>query len=487
MSLARSQSRDTESETDYEELASEFDLVSDSKAAFICLSGGENNALAVALLSKMTLDIGFLERPCNFRNLFRGVTIAGDGGSVAAAISIMEGHISFFWKLVDAGVSLSTMLSMSTTYTRDTMTLGALALLSLVRQCSGANREHDRDIGQIAEAWTAQDNVTVLRCIHSLLECGVELSEDICPLDSLRDEHYSLGASAVVIAAESGHWGTVDRLLEEGICLEDRSRFIRVINQWLDFSHVASTPGEDLRFFELDQAETGYSSEPIAAWWAFEALHAPSHHMKIALLTEPARRQITRGLLKACRASNEMPPSCLKVLVKFGHLGLAQDFFDLVVKLENPRWFDQHWSPGERALRWCLDAIVQESRRTHRLRRLRAIPFLEKYIMEGAVLVQSFLGWWPSGYVRALIRLPTEMSTTLPDSYGAILEQIAQLHYPLVRVVPTQGPDRNRSLDQLLVPVATLNDCCTQCDVANATWFGWECQKSTGGCGRICP
>ena len=367
------------------------------------------------------------------------------------------------------------------------MTLGALALLSMVRQCSGANRDKDRDIDQFADAWAAHDCVTVLRSILSLLECGVELSENICPLVSPRDEHYSLGASAVVTAAESGHWATVDRLLEEGIRLEDKSRFIRVINQWLDFAPVASTAEEDLRFFELEQAETGYSSEPIAAWWAFEALHAPSDDLRIALLSEPARRQITRGLLKACRASNEMPPACLKVLVKFAHLGLAQDFFDMVVKLENPRWFDQHWSPGDRALLWCLDAIVQESGRAHRLRRLRAIPFLEEHIMEGAVLVQSFLGWWPSGYVKALIRLPTEMSTTLPDSYGAILKQIAQLHYPLVRVVPTQGPDRNGSPEQILEPVATLNESCTQCGIANATWFGWECQKSTGGCGRICP
>jgi hypothetical protein len=174
-----------------------------------------------------------------------------------------------------------------------------------------------------------------------------------------------------------------------------------------------------------------------------------------------------------------MPPACLKVLVKFAHLGLAQDFFDMVVKLENPRWFDQHWSPGDRALLWCLDAIVQESGRAHRLRRLRAIPFLEEHIMEGAILVQSYLGWWPVGYAMALIRLPTEMSTTLPGSYGVILEQIAQLQYPLVRVV--------RTVNQILEPVATLNECCTQCDVANATWFGWECQKSTGGCGRICP
>ena len=172
LSLTRSRARESDSDNE-DELASEFDLDSDSEAAFICLSGGDNNALAVALLSKMTLDIGFLERPCNFRNLFRGVTIAGDGGSVAAAISIMEGHISFFWKLVDAGVSLSTMLSMNSTYTRDTMTLGALALLSLVRQCSGANRGEDRDIGQIAGTWAAHDNVTVLRCIHSLLDRGV--------------------------------------------------------------------------------------------------------------------------------------------------------------------------------------------------------------------------------------------------------------------------------------------------------------------------
>ena len=307
----------------------------------------------------------------------------------------------------------------------------------------------------------------------------MELSENICPHDSLRVDHYSLGATAVVTAAESGHWVTVNRLLEAGICLEDKSRFVRVIKQWLDFTPVASTAEEDLRFFELEQACLGYSSEPIAAWWAFEALHDPSYHLKIALLTEPARRQITRGLLKACRASNEMPPACLKVLVKFAHLGLAQDFFDMVVKLENPRWFDQHWSPGDRALLWCLDAIVQESGRAHRLRRLRAIPFLEEHIMEGAVLVQHYLGWWPVGYAKPLIRLPTEMSTTLPGSYGVILEQIAHLQYPLVRVVPI--------VKQILEPVATLNECCTQCDEANATWFSWECHKSTGGCGRICP
>ena len=483
-SLARA--RGTESDSDDEaEIASEFDLATASDAAFICLSGGDDNALAVAMLRKMTLDTGFLKRPCKFRNLFRRVTIAGDGGSIAAAISIMEGQISFFWKLVDAGVSLGSLVSMySDTMTlgarkRDTMTLGALALLSLVRQCSGANREEDRDKGQIADAWAVHDYVTVLRCIHSLLDCGVELSENICPHDSLRDVHYSLGATAVVTAAESGHWATVDRLLEEGICLEDKSRFIRVINQWLDFTPVASTAEEDLRFFKLEQAWLGYSSEPIAAWWAFEALHAPSHHLNIALLTKPARCQITRGLLKACRASNEMPPACLKVLVKFAHLGLAQDYFDIVVKLENPRWFDQHWSPGERALFWCLDSIVQESGRVHRLRRLRAIPFLEEHIMESAVLVQSYLGWWPVGYAMALIRLPTEMSTTLPGSYGVILEQIAHLQYPLVRVVPI--------VNQILEPVATLNECCTQCDEANATWFSWECQKSTGGCGRICP
>ena len=297
----------------------------------------------------------------------------------------------------------------------------------------------------------------------------MELSENICPHDSLRDEHYSLGASAVVTAAESGHWATVERLLEEGIRLEDKSRFIRVNNQWLDFTCVASTTEVDLRFIELEQAETGYSSEPIAAWWAFEALHDPSYHLKIALLTEPARRQITRGLLKACRASNEMPPSCLKVLVKFGHLGLAQDFFDMVVKLENPRWFDQHWSPGERALFWCLDAIVQQSGRAHRLRRLRAIPFLEKHIMQGVVLVESFLGWWHFRYVSALIQLPTELFTTLLDSCGAMLEKIDQLHFPLVRVVPAQGHDRNGSPQQTSAPLATPIERCTQCDVANAT------------------
>ena len=233
--------------------------------------------------------------------------------------------------------------------------------------------------------------------------------------------------------------------------------------------------GEDLRSFELEQAETGYSSEPIATWWAFESLHYPSWSLHDALLTEPARRQITRGLLKACRTSNEMPPACLTVLVKFAYLGLAQDFFDMVVKLENPRWFDQRWSPGERALRWCLEAIVQESGRAHRLCRLRAIPFLEEHIMESALLVQSFLGYF--GYKMALIRLPTEMATPLPDPYGAMLEQIDQLHFPLVRVEPPQVPDRNGNLDVR----------CTQCDVASATWFGWECQKSTGGCGRICP
>ena len=147
----------------------------------------------------------------------------------------------------------------------------------------------------------------------------------------------------------------------------------------------------------------------------------------------------------------------------------------MVVKLENPRWFDQRWSPGERALRWCLDAIMQESGRAHRLRRLRAIPFLEKHIMQGVVLVQSFLGWWHFRYEIALIQLPTELSTTLPDSCGAMLEKIDQLHFPLVRFVPASAP------------LATPIERCTQCDVANATWFGWECQKSTGGCGRICP
>ena len=177
MSLAMSLglSRGTESDADNEdELASEFDLDADSGAS---RSRRDYNAVAVAMLRKMTLHNGFLERPCKFRNLFCGVTIAGDGGSVTAAISIMEGHISFFWKLVDAGVSLGSLVSMYSSVTRDTMTLGALALLSLVRQCPGANRGEDRDIGQIAGTWAAHDNVTVLRCIHSLLECGVELSE----------------------------------------------------------------------------------------------------------------------------------------------------------------------------------------------------------------------------------------------------------------------------------------------------------------------
>ena len=64
---------------------------------------------------------------------------------MAAAISIMEGNISFFWKLVDAGVSLGSFISMYSSDTRDTMTLSAVALLSMVRQCSGANRDNDRD------------------------------------------------------------------------------------------------------------------------------------------------------------------------------------------------------------------------------------------------------------------------------------------------------------------------------------------------------
>ena len=69
MSLARA--RGTESDSDNEdEIASEFDLDTESDAAFICLSGGDYNALAVAMLRKMTLDIGFLERPSKFRNLF---------------------------------------------------------------------------------------------------------------------------------------------------------------------------------------------------------------------------------------------------------------------------------------------------------------------------------------------------------------------------------------------------------------------------------
>ena len=100
-------------------------------------------------------------------------------------------------------------------------------------------------------------------------------------------------------------------------------------------------------------------------------------------------------------------------------------------------------------------------------------------------MVQTFLGWWHFG-CNVLIRLPTEMGTPLPDPYGAMLAQIAQLHFPLVRVLPPQAPERNCSLDQLSAPVATLNVRCTQCDLASATWFGWECQKSTGGCGRIC-
>ena len=469
-----------------DETTSDFDLDSQRgvNKALECLSGGVDNAIAVASLNKMALNIGFLERPCNFRNYFRGVTIGGDGGSVAAAISIMEGHISFFWKLVDAGVSLGSLISFYKGETRDTMTLGALALLSLVRQCPGANRAEDREKDHFAEAWAAHHNVTVMRSIYYLLECGVDLSENICPLETPRVEQYSLGASAVVTAAESGHWVTVDRLLEAGVRLEDKSRVVRVIDEWLDFSDAAE---DDLRLFEEEQAETGYSSEPIAAWWAFEALHDPPLFLKIALLTEPARRQITRGLLKACRTSKEMPPACLKVLVKFAYLGLAQDFFDIVVKLENPRWFDQRWSPGERALRWCLDAIMQESGRAHRLRRLRAIPFLEKHIMQSVALVESFLGWWHFRYVIALIQLPTELSTTLPDSCGAMLEKIDQLHFPLVRVVPAQGHDRNGSPEQTSAPLATPIERCTQCDVANATWFGWECQKSTGGCGRICP
>ena len=105
--------------------------------------------------------------------------------------------------------------------------------------------------------------------------------------------------------------------------------------------------------------------------------------------------------------------------------------------------------------------------------------------MEGALLVESFLGYF--GYKMALIRLPTEMAMPLPHPYGALLEQIAQLHFPLVRVLLPRAPERNGSLDQLLPPVVPLNVSCTLCDVASATWFGWECQKSTGGCGRICP
>ena len=270
MSLAMSLglSRGTESDAANEdELASEFDLDADSGASS---SRRDYNAVAVAMLRQMTLVDGFLERPCKFRNLSCGVTIAGDGGSVTAAIMIMEGHISFFWKLVDAGVSLGSLIEMYSSVTRDTMTLGALALLSLVRQCPGANRDEDRDIDQFADAWAAHDYVTVMRSIYSLLECGVDLSENICPPETPRVEHYSLGASAVVTAAESGHWGTVDRLLEAGVRLEDKSRVVRVIDEWLDFSHAAE---DDLRFFEEEQAETGYSSEPIAVWWAFDALH----------------------------------------------------------------------------------------------------------------------------------------------------------------------------------------------------------------------
>ena len=474
---------------DSDRSASDFDLDTDRDAALKRLSRGVNSALAEALLRKMTLDTDFLERRCQFQNIILGIDIDADGGSVAAAISIMEGHILFFWRLVDAGVSLRSLISMYHVHygRRDTMTLGALAMLSLVRQCPGANRDDDRCKDQIADAWKAHDCETVLRSILTLLERGVELSENMSTCEPLLEpgvEHYSLGASAVVTAAESGHWDTVDRLLEKGIRLEDRSRNISVIHEWLYF-YYPFTVEADLRSFEVEQAETGYSSEPIATWWAFESLHYPSWSLRGALLTEPARRQITRGLLKACRTSNEMPPACLTVLVKFAYLGLAQDFFDLVVKLENPRWFDQRWSPGERALRWCLEAIVQESGRAHRLRRLRALQFLEKRIMEGALLVESFLGYIE--FKTGFIRLPTEMATPLTDPYGAMLGQIAQLHFPLVRVLPPGAPDRNGSLYQLSAPVATLNLRCIRCEEASATWFGWECQKSTGGCGRICP
>ena len=70
MSLAMSLglSRGTESDADNEdELASEFDLDADSGAS---RSRRDYNAVAVAMLRKMTLHNGFLERPCKFRNLF---------------------------------------------------------------------------------------------------------------------------------------------------------------------------------------------------------------------------------------------------------------------------------------------------------------------------------------------------------------------------------------------------------------------------------
>ena len=136
---------------------------------------------------------------------------------MAAGISIMEGNISFFWRLVDAGVSLDSLISLRSSRhygrdARDTMTLGALAMLSLVRQRLGANRDADSDRHQMADAWAAHDCETVLRSILSLLERGVELSENIAKPGTPRVEHYSLGASAVVTAAESGHWDIVDRL-----------------------------------------------------------------------------------------------------------------------------------------------------------------------------------------------------------------------------------------------------------------------------------
>ena len=66
-----------------------------------------------------------------------------------------------------------------------------------------------------------------------LLALGVDLCENLGPPEMPRTERYSLGASAVVCAAERCNWDAVNLLLESGVRLEDRTMSISVIHEWV--------------------------------------------------------------------------------------------------------------------------------------------------------------------------------------------------------------------------------------------------------------
>ena len=129
------------------------------------------------------------------------------------------------------------------------VTLGALAIISSLRQCCGEAIEDDCQ-EQMADAWSAHDCKIAARSMLRLLARGVDLCENLGPPEMPRTERYSLGASAVVYAAERAPSGAVNLPIESGVRLEDRTVGIHVNHWWVTFLE--------------SEAQEGGGSEPAA-------------------------------------------------------------------------------------------------------------------------------------------------------------------------------------------------------------------------------